>query len=110
MRTTAGYALPDSAVIQAQTITSDGGGAGTTTWTASGTVDCRLAPASNFSAREGMLGGRIATDSDYIVTVPTTASVTTDSRLVISGGTFNVESILDRSYEIATRIHVTEVV
>lgn len=111
MRTDANYALPDTAVIQAQTIESDGGGAGTTTWTASGTVACRLAPASNFSASEGMIGGRVATDSDYIITVASTVALTTDSRLVHSGGgTFNVESIMDRSWELTTRAHVTEIV
>lgn len=106
MRSTAGAALPDSAVIQTQSVVSDGGGGGTTTWTASGTVDCRIAPAS---MDEDELGGRVASEADFIVTMPHDAAVTTDSRLIISGGTFNVEAVLERSWEISTRLHVCEV-
>lgn len=106
MRSTAGAALPDSAVIQTQTVASDGGGGGTTIWTASGTVDCRIAPAA---MDEDELGGRVAGEADFIVTMPHDAAVTTNSRIVTTGGTFNVEAVLERSWNVATRLHVCEV-
>jgi len=106
MRSTAGAALPDSAVIQTQSTTSDGGGGGTTTWTASGTVDCRIVAAA---MSEDELGGRVASAADFIVTMPHDAPVSTDSRIITTGGTFNVEAVLDRSWEISTRLHVCEV-
>src|SRR5688500_8030887 len=93
MRTTAAEALPGTAVIQGYSYTSDGGGAGDYTWTASGTVDCRLAP---MRAGEREIADRISADADYIVTLPATATVTTNSRLLIAGGTFNVAAIRDR--------------
>jgi len=106
MRSTAGAALPDSAVIQTQSVVSDGGGGGTTAWTASGTVDCRIAPAS---MDEDEIGGRVAGEADFIVTMPHDAPVSTDSRIIANGGTFNVEAVLDRSWDISTRLHVCEV-
>lgn len=103
MRAIAGSALPGTAVISSQAFSSDGGGGGTTTWTASGTVACRIAP---MSGTEREVGDRISQDADYIVTLPGTATVTTNSRMVIDGGTFNVEAIRDRSWNVTTRVEV----
>lgn len=105
MRTVAEQALPGTAVIATQAFSSDGGGGGTTVWTAGGTVACRLAPIRG-SERE--IADRISADADYIVTVPHGATVTTDSRMVIAGGTFNVEAIRDRSWPVTQRVEVTK--
>lgn len=105
MRATAGAALPDSCVIQTQAWVSDGGGGGTTTWTAAGTVDCRIAPL-NGSERD--TGDRISSHAEYVVTLPFDASVSTDSRLVINGDTFNVAAIRDRSWNVSTRVEVVK--
>ena len=103
MQTTAGSALPDSCVIQTQAWNSDGGGGGTTVWSAAGTVDCRLAP---MGATEGETGGRISADAEFMVTMPHDAAVTTNSRLLVSGGTFHVAAVRDRSWELVTRAEV----
>jgi SPP1 family predicted phage head-tail adaptor len=105
MRTVAEQALPGTAVIQTQAFTDDGGGGGTLAWTSSGTVDCRLAP---MRGGEREIADRIAEDSDFIVTLPTTAAVTPQSRLLIAGGTFSVAAIRDRSWEVTQRVEVTK--
>lgn len=107
MRATAAEALPGTAVIQTHQFTDDGGGGGTVGWTSSGTVDCRIAP---LSGDEREIADRIAEDAEYIVTLPTDASVTVQSRLIVAGGTFNVAAIRDRSYEVTQRVEVTKVV
>jgi head-tail adaptor len=105
MRETAEQALPGTAVIWSQTYTTDGGGGGSIGLTNAGTVSCRLAP---IRGDEREIGERISSDADYVVTLPTTASVTTNSRLVIGGGTFNVEAVRDRSYRVTTRVEVSK--
>lgn len=105
MRTEAARALPGTAVIYSQTSTSDGGGGGSIAWTAAGTVSCRLAP---LRGDEREIADRISPDADFIVTLPVTASVTTNSRLLISGGTFNVAAIRDRDYEVTQRVEVVK--
>lgn len=106
MRTTAGAALPGTAVIQTQTWQSDGGGGGTTAWTASGTVDCRIAPVGGSGASEGIEGNRISAEAEFVATLPYNAAVTNNSRLIIDGGTFNVEAIRIRSWSMSTRCEV----
>lgn len=105
MRTEAERALPNTCVIQTSTYASDGGGGGSFTWANSGTLNCRLAP---IAGDENQTGGRIGPDSTSVVTLPWDASVTENSRLLISGGTFNVAHVRDRSYEITTRVEVVK--
>ena len=105
MRTVAAEALPGTAVIQTLSQSSDGGGGYSETWTAAGTVDCRIAP---LAGTEREMGDRIANDSDHILTLPTSASIDTNSRVIVSGGTFAVEHIRDRSYEVTQRVEVVK--
>jgi SPP1 family predicted phage head-tail adaptor len=105
MRSVAEDALPGTAIVQTHAFTDDGGGGGTLAWTAAGTVDCRLAP---IRGDEREIADRISEDSDHIVTLPTTASVTVESRLLIAGGTFQVSAIRDRSWEITQRVEVVK--
>lgn len=105
MRATAAEALPGTAVISSQSYVSDGGGGGSLSWTASGTVDCRLAP---MRGDEREIGERISADADYIITLPASATVSTDSRIVTGGGTFNVAAIRDRSWNVSTRVEVVK--
>lgn len=101
MRVVAERALPGTAVIYSQQYVSDGGGGGSQTWTAAGTVSCRVAP---LGGDERLLGGRISPDADSVITLPWDASVTENSRVVTSAGTFNVEHVRDRDYELTTRL------
>jgi head-tail adaptor len=108
MRSVATEAMPGTAVIQGGTLASDGGGGGSMVWASSGTVDCRIAPVGGYGAQESDTGGRIAADAEYIITVPHNASVTTDSRLIVTdenfSGTFNIEAIRERSWNVTTRV------
>lgn len=110
LRSVATEAMPGTAVIQTSAWVSDGGGGGSTGWTASGTVECRIAPAGGYGAMESQTGGRISADAEYVVTIPHNADVSTDSRLVVSdenfGGTFNVEAVRERSWNVTTRVEV----
>ena len=105
MRAVAATALPGTAIIRSSAYSSDGGGGGSYGWTASGTVDCRIAP---IRGDEREIAERISADADYIVTLPFNAGVTTDSQLVIGGGTYNVAAIRDRSWNVTTRVEVTK--
>lgn len=101
MRTTAGAALPDTCVIQTQGWASDGGGGGTLSWTAAGTVDCRLAP---ISGSEGEVGERITADAEFVFTLPHDAAVSTGSRIVHAAGTFDVAAVHTRSWQLTKRV------
>lgn len=101
MRATVVESLPDSAVVQTSAWVSDGGGGGTTGWTNAGTVACRVAP---LGAGEGETADRITATGRFVFTFPAATSVTTNSRILHSGGTFNVESVRSRSWNTATRV------
>lgn len=107
MRTAASRALPGTAVVQTSTWVSDGGGGGTTAWAASGTVDCRLAPFGASRGEERLSGGRISPDADSVVTLPSGTAVDADDQLVISGGTYSVVHVRERSWETSRRVEVT---
>jgi head-tail adaptor len=103
MRTVAGSALPDTGTIHSQAYVSDGGGGGTVTWTAAGTVPCRVAPLMTGGV-EQVTGGRISPTADTVITLRHDATITPSSRLVANGGTYNVEHVRDRSWELTTRV------
>lgn len=107
MRATAERALPGTAVIQWGTLTSDGGGGWTEGFVASGTVACRVAPISG-SERE--VGDRVSAESQYVITLPAETSVETDDRIVVSGVTYNVTAVRDRSWEVTRRVEARKVV
>lgn len=108
MRSVTASALPDTCVIQTQAWASDGGGGGSQTWTTSGTLACRIAPAGGHGAGEGETGDRISADSEYVVTLPSDTSLTTNARLLTGGGTFNVEAIRERSWNLSVRAEVVK--
>lgn len=104
MRATAEEALPGTAVIQTSGWVSDGGGGGTTGWTNAGTIACRMAPITSAGDDEGETGERITADSRFLFTLPAGTTVTTNSRILHSGGTFNVENVRERSWNVSTRV------
>ena len=108
IRSTASEALPGTAIVQTQAWVSDGGGGGETAWTASGTVNCRIAPVGGSGGSEGTLASRISADAEYVVTLPYNASLSANSRLIIDGGTFNIESVRSRSYHATLRVEVKQ--
>lgn len=109
MRATLEESLVDTAVIQTSSWTSDGMGGGTSTWTAAGTVACRIAPSL---AGEGEVvdGSRVQPDYEYVVTLPAETSISEDMRLVVEGSTYSIVSLrVPRSMAISCRVNVKEV-
>ena len=99
--------LPDTAVIHTRSYVSDGGGGGTLGYTAAGTVSARVAP---LTGSEGVTAGRLSPDARWVVTLPAGTSVSEDSRIVISGTTYEVEAVRGpRSFELSRRVEVSEV-
>lgn len=105
MRATAAEALPGTAVIHSGTFSSDGGGGGSFAYAPSGTVDCRIAP---IRGDEREIGDRISPDSDHILTIPVTATITENSQVVVDGDTYNVSAIRDRSWPVTQRVELTK--
>jgi head-tail adaptor len=107
MRATLEESLPETAVIQRRGFVDDGAGGGTTSWNASGTMDARVAL---ISATETDIAERLAEDADWMITVPASASITTDDRVVIGSRTFNVLALhAPRSFELSRRVEANEV-
>ena len=102
MRTEAERALPGTAVIQRGTLASDGGGEYTETFSAAGTVPCRVAPVVG---KEGEYGERISSDAEFVVTLPAQTDVGTEDQLSINGfGALTVVAVRARDYEITRRV------
>jgi hypothetical protein len=110
MRAVLNSSLPDTAVIQAGTVTDDIGGGGTLTWAAAGTVDCRVSPIRSVADTEDLLAGRITSDSNWVLTFAADANVDTENRVVTGGNTYEVNAVLaPRSWELSTRTIATKV-
>lgn len=110
MRSTADMALPDTIIIGGPTVVSDGRGGGTTTFVASGTVDCRIVPVSSSGDGESVEGGRVHPDTEYVVTLPAGTDITSDDRLTFGSQTFTVTALRDPlSWQISRRVEVKEV-
>lgn len=112
MRATVNTSLAGTAVIQTLSSSDDGGGGGgTATYTAAGTVSCRLA---SLTGTEREQGNRIAEDARWLATLPATASVDVNSRLVITGtghdGTYEALAIRAWTPSVSKRIECREVV
>lgn len=111
MRGVLNESLPDTAVIYSASYVSDGGGGDTTSWTAVGTVACRVQPYPSSGEDEDQLGGRITADVDRIITVPATTSVNTNQELGVGSQRFRIEAVrAPRSYAVSRRIEASEVV
>jgi hypothetical protein len=111
MRAVALEALPGTAVIYNNALTSDSGGGYTEAFTprTGGTVACRVSPLVQ-GGSEGEEGDRIEADAQYIITLPATTTVETDDRIAVAGITYNVVVVRDRSWEITRRVEVKKVV
>lgn len=104
MRATAAEALDTTAVIQTQQFASDGGGGGTTSWVAAGTVACRIAPITAGFSGESVGGDRLNTETEVMVTFPAETSIDHNAQIVSGGGTFAVTAVRERSQEMTRRV------
>lgn len=96
--------LPDTCVIMSKQSTPDGMGGQSVTWTAAGTVDCRL---DRRTGREVLAGGAIRPYSEWVLTVPHNASINTTQRVEHGGITYNVTAVnSDKSWRDCIRASV----
>ena len=103
--------LPDVAIIQTVTLTSDGAGGHSSVWSAvtGGTVACRVDP---LQTRESVdyTANRETLIRKWQVTLPYDAPIVPDARLVIGGVTYDVTLIHDvHSWHVSRRCEVAEV-
>lgn len=92
MRDEINDALPGTAVIHTATKTFT---AGDSSWTyaAAGTYDGRLSPVVIPGGIEQRLADRVTEISTYILTLPHTATVDEDDRVVFNNVTYEVEEV-----------------
>lgn len=97
-----------TAIIQSATLTGDGQGGFATTWAASGTVDCRIAPVG--SGAESVIAGKLTSVAPWVVTLPHDTTITTANRLVIGSRTLEVNAVMaPQSWEVHRRVICSEV-
>jgi hypothetical protein len=108
MRSTVAESLPGTAIIRSRGWVSDGGGGGTTTYTASGTIDCRVAPAN--PEAEAAQGDRLQPDTEYIFTFAYDAGLNLESLITYDGKNYAVTSLrAPRTWELSRRVEAKEV-
>lgn len=99
--------LPDTAIIQTKTSTPDGMGGQSVSWSASGTVNCRL---DRQSGSETLAGGAIRPYSQWVLTMPYQSAVTVQNRAQHGGLTYNIVEVnLDKSWPDCVRAIVEQV-
>lgn len=90
MRDTLEQIMPDTCVILTATNTSDGQGGYATTWgTATANLRCRIDPGRK-EMYERVTGAVLQPFSWWQLTLPWDAVITTESRVVVNGDTYNV--------------------
>jgi len=108
IRRAADRMLPDTCVIQRVTRTPDGAGGSTETWATVATMACRVSPAGQ--GDEHLFGGRLASVSGYVVTLPAETDVAAVDRIAWGGRTLEVAGVVGpRSYEVSRRVVAVEV-
>ncbi len=104
IRTDLERSLGGTAIVQTAVSASDSAGGGSMTWTASGTVACRLAP---MAGEEGDYADRLSSEADWIATIPAETAITAKDRLVIEGTPYSVAAVRSRDWEMLRRIELT---
>lgn len=106
MQDTQDEALPGTVVIERYALTSDGQGGAYEAWTAAGTVMGRIRPMQN-AGMEVIGGAQLESEVKWWATLPTTATVYAQDRLVYEGRTYEVISVdNDKSWPTALRCEV----
>lgn len=103
-------ALPDTCVLAHRGGTTDGyDNAGSATYTAYGTVACRIAPA-RFRAAETINGGQILATDYMVANLAYRTDLLPTDRLTANGLTYEVQGNLDgRSYPYGLAVAITAV-
>jgi len=100
--------LPDTCNILSGTNVIDAMGGGSVTWgTARAHMACRI---DAMSGREILAAGEIEPFHTYVMTLPNSATITSDNRIEHGGYTYEVKSVtLDRSWSWCKRAIVERV-
>lgn len=107
MREHAEITMPDSAVIERPSWVSDGGGGGTASFLAVGTVPCRINPMVPPENAEVVAGNRLESNVRHVVSLPAGTEVRLTDRLSIGNVKYSVSAIRGpRSFEITRRVEV----
>ena len=93
MREAQNMILPGTAIIQRHTLTPDGMGGFTESWSNVGTVAARLYPVNSRAFAEGDNGAQLVSQTRWFVTMPVGTSVTAADRLSISSRTFQITQV-----------------
>lgn len=103
--------MPASGTIYSRSQADDGIGGRTQTYTASGTVDCRIDPLDTQSAGgEPVIADRLATTRQVVITIPAGTAIAATSRIASGGATYEVTNIrAPRSWELTRRVEGVEV-
>lgn len=112
MRETAeALVLPASGTVYSLSSVDDGMGGHTQSWTASGTVDCRVDPFdAQSSGGEPVIADRITTTRQVVITTPAETTISATGRFASGGVTYEVVNIrAPRSWELTRRIEGIEV-
>lgn len=89
MRAASDAALPGTAVLHRNTLSSDGMGGQSSSWAAYGTVACRVAP-GGAGGGERIAGGEFQGVAPFVITVPYNTDLTHNDRVVYGGSTYEV--------------------
>ncbi len=108
MREAAEAALPDTAQIRRRTLTPDGAGGHTESWSTVTTVACRVAPLGR-SPDERVIAERLTATSAWTITLPALTDVQPADQIVVGTRVFGVAGALVRSEEITRRVVCVEV-
>ena len=93
MRATAAGSRQGTAIIQREVRVSDGGGGGTVSWVAVGTVSCRVAPIASAGEGEHIEGDRLQPDSEIVFRFPAGTDVDHNCRIVYGEETFSATAV-----------------
>lgn len=89
MRGLQNQAMPGTVVIERYTLTSDGAGGYTETWTAAGTVTGRIYP-RRMQGEERITGGQVVSETDWFATLPVGTVIDARDRLLYDNRTWEV--------------------
>lgn len=109
MRADVANLLPDSCVIYSPSYASDGAGGGTLTYSAVGTVACRVDPI-NLREQIAIQAQGEKLKSMYQLTLPYDTTIAANYQVVTGGKTYQVEQMdIDHSGRVSRRAKISEV-
>lgn len=110
MRDAQNSILPGTVVIQRHTLTADGMGGFTESWSNVGTAIGRLYPVNSRAFAESDQGAQLVSQTRWFVTLPVGTSVTAADRLSIASHTYHISQVNNgEMWQTAVRCEVSAV-